>query len=204
MEINFDDLKQEIGKGKAIEVDQDELLYQRQLTYNWLKEEGLLPPNDKIMNMMVDYLAETKLKCRTKGLLIISGTGTGKTIALKTIKKVRDLKFFTADTMTKRRSDDSNYLEYAFQMCEENIIIDDLGAELPINDFGVRAEFMSEVIIYRYREYCKDGRLTLFSTNLTRDEIGERYGERVLSRLIKMCELISCGGQDLRLGGFRQ
>jgi hypothetical protein len=46
---------------------------------------------------------------------------------------------------------------------------------------------MAEIILSRYERFTRTRCLTHFTTNLSADEIEERYGSRVRSRLREMC-----------------
>ncbi|MFO8000567.1 MAG: hypothetical protein R6U46_04930 [Marinilabilia sp.] len=57
----------------------------------------------------------------------------------------------------------------------------------PGQAFHVRAE----IILSRYERFSRNRCLTHFTTNLSANEIEERYGPRVRSRLREMCNLIA-------------
>ena len=84
---------------------------------------------------------------------------------------------------------------YAENLYETNVVLDDLGAEKPENDYGVRFERAGEFIA-NYHTRGK-GRL-IISTNLTTAEIDSRYGGRVLSRLKDLCVPLRLTGRDKR------
>lgn len=69
---------------------------------------------------------------------------------------------------------------------------DDLGAERTTKFFGQEANVMAEIIQARY-ELFKDGLLTHYTTNLSRNEIYEMYGDRILSRLDETCNWLVLG-----------
>jgi DNA replication protein DnaC len=71
------------------------------------------------------------------------------------------------------------------------LVLDDIGTELGT---AWQAKAINDLIAHRY-----DQRLTLVATtNLTMQQMGGRFGERTLSRLHEMCELVTVGGNDRR------
>lgn len=76
-------------------------------------------------------------------------------------------------------------------------IIDDVGTEKPLNDFGVKTEVFAE-LMYRAET---DGKLVIITTNKDSDGIVERYGERVYSRIKGLC--LNNGVDDANGTDFR-
>lgn len=71
------------------------------------------------------------------------------------------------------------------------LVLDDLGTELPT---GWQLNTVAELIDDRY-----DNQLTLVATtNLTPRQLEERLGERTVSRLHEMCDLVKVTGTDRR------
>lgn len=75
-----------------------------------------------------------------------------------------------------------------------NLLIDELGYENPVKWFGNdKKEILADVIMHRDQIWNSHGIQTHFTTNLTMDELKEKYGERVESRLTGMCNIIYLG-----------
>jgi DNA replication protein DnaC len=77
------------------------------------------------------------------------------------------------------------------------LIIDDLGKEPKF--FG--EEKLAEVINLFYERRFKSEVMPMvlyITTNLTIDEISERYGYSVLDRIIEMCEIVNVTGESTR------
>lgn len=70
---------------------------------------------------------------------------------------------------------------------------DDLGAEQNVKSWGNEVNVMAEIIQDRYELWKSQGVQTHFTTNLTRGEITEKYGDRCLSRLEEMANFITLG-----------
>ena len=71
------------------------------------------------------------------------------------------------------------------------VCFDDLGTEPDLKYYGQDCNVMAEIILSRYERFTRSRKLTHFTTNLSADEIEERYGPRVRSRLREMCNLIA-------------
>ena len=76
-----------------------------------------------------------------------------------------------------------------------SVVLDDLGAEATVSDFGVRRELAGEFIV-RYHLAGK-GRLFV-TTNLTGEELDARYTMRVCSRLKDLTIPLHLKGADKR------
>ena len=198
MKFKFLDIERELkAQEKKPEVSTEEVNGQILHTIEVLMEKGIYEKNPKIFTGMVHYLAETKLNCRKKGLLLFGQTGTGKTFAAKIIAAFRDINFFTSDDLMRiYQSNKDSFWEIIDE--KKDLIIDDLGAEPTMNDFGMRFELFAQAITARHRLYEYRGIRTIITTNLSGQAIKERYSERIYSRLRQMCETINATGEDLR------
>jgi len=201
----MDSLKKELNKEVIERPSKDVIDKQRVDTIQWLTEQGFIPLNESIKNALIGFLVETKLGIREKGLFFIGGVGTGKTVALKVIHIARNYKFFESYNITENSKGFDSSRDYIrdlltkYQIEEKNhVIIDDFGDELTINNYGIKSEFMAEVMRDRHKTFIERGDLTLISSNLGRDELEARYTKRIISRITQMCEVVICNGEDLR------
>ena len=132
------------------------------------------------------------------GLIVSGKYGVGKTKLIKAISSVmacRPIFVNLGDPNDLEKLTDEWMDYYACNLYERNVILDDLGAEKPVNEFGVRSEIVADFII-RYHLYGK-GRL-IISTNLNTAGVDDRYGGRVLSRLKDKCVPLRLTGNDKR------
>ena len=77
------------------------------------------------------------------------------------------------------------------------LFIDDLGfngeSEM-VNDYGVKARPIEDIIEYRYDRQL----MTVCTTNLTAGEIRTKYGERIYSRICESFSMVAVAGTDYR------
>lgn len=133
-----------------------------------------------------------------KGLIITGDTGTGKTHLLYGVAlslKVKGDKFFNfSELLMFLKNQIINQNSYALltRCCEDKFLfIDDLGSETTTQ--WVVEQFFY-IINQRYNE-CLPIHIT---TNLGVKELETRYGVRLVSRLIEMCDFIKLNGKDYR------
>lgn len=160
-----------------------------------------LPEYDEI----VDWMINTK----DKGLLLMGDCGRGKSIIITGVIPVlmrlkgRNVKPIMAHELNRTVCYDSyftnppegyTYLDYATSQFARNIIVDEVGTETMNNDYGERIEPFN-LIMNVAEQYHR--RLFL-STNLTEQEILDRYGMRTLDRLSHLCRIVRFKGESLR------
>lgn len=73
-------------------------------------------------------------------------------------------------------------------------IIDELGVEPLINDYGEKYEGFNRIINAAERYL----RPLFISTNLTEEQLLQRYGERTFDRLTRLCRIVEFCGESLR------
>ena len=72
------------------------------------------------------------------------------------------------------------------------LLVDDLGAERKPTEFTEEVNF--RLINHRYQHHLP----TLFTSNIDADQLRERLGDRVTSRLREMCQRVAMKGTDRR------
>lgn len=149
-----------------------------------------------------DYVAGFAKK--RDGVLMTGSVGTGKTflcncIAGALLKADYSVLYISAQELfdqmaavTFEREEESELVTEQYAAADL-LIIDDLGAEFTSHKLAANALFtiLNERII--------KNRGTVISTNLSLEEIGGRYSERVLSRIIGEFRIMRFVGQDIRL-----
>lgn len=73
-------------------------------------------------------------------------------------------------------------------------IIDELGVEPLVNDYGEKYEGFNRIINAAERYL----RPLFLSTNLTKEQLLRRYGERTFDRLTRLCLIVEFRGESLR------
>lgn len=130
---------------------------------------------------------------RLNRCVILSGlTGCGKTFAMQSAHP--EARFI-------RMAVDGDVLaltENVSDFCRLNplIILDDVGEEHTVNDYGIKKEVFVNFVMEWY-SLNRPSRL-LITTNLSGQAMDARYGARVMSRLLAVCEIYPMKGKDKR------
>lgn len=141
-----------------------------------------------------------------KGLYLWGDCGVGKTHIVhgffrKFVEKKIGAKLYNSPELLDVIRDyygKSGYYEYRDNKLkllldyEGVLIIDDLGAEKPTQWV---AETFYKIINVRYEKMLR----TIFTSNLSLEQLADAVGDRIPSRIAEMCEVIHLGGEDRRL-----
>jgi hypothetical protein len=144
-----------------------------------------------------------------KGLCLSGNVGCGKTVLMKAFKKMWQKHIIvinTHDLVDKYMTDGVevlyHYLGHAEPYCNEPRYLycfDDLGSENTSAKYmGNELNVMERVIISRYERGVSYFIQTHFTTNLDGNQIEQKYGTRVRSRLREMVNFIPVPGDDRR------
>ena len=145
----------------------------------------------KIFEWMLEYdqIIEWMTDTKGKGLALFGSIGRGKTIVNSLIipvifyeKYKKVLRPLEADKIT--REDIEKWA----------LIIDDIGIESMVNDFGTKTD-MVNYAINKAEHYSK---LLFLTSNLTKDELIQRYGSRIIDRIQRLCKIVIFTGKSLR------
>ncbi len=144
--------------------------------------------NEHNYRPIVDWMTDNK----GKGLLMFGGCGLGKSVIgmyilpllIKDVHK-KVVNIFSAQELNKKID----------EILKLHIIyIDDIGTEDNLNSYGNKR--------MPFAELCDDaekkGKLLILTTNLSIDELTERYGDRVVDRLIAITKAVPFTGDSLR------
>lgn len=167
---------------------------------------GKVPTPDslQLINQLTYYLMgwESERFDNKKGLLVMGNTGTGKTILMQTIttsplgkyeivscKDIADYAVNGKDSIERYYWGDSS---------GDGKCYDDLGVEKIVQEQYQKSQYevMTDIIATRYDKVPHY--LTRITTNLNAEQLEQRYGSRVRSRLREMCNIITLTGKDLR------
>jgi DNA replication protein DnaC len=144
-----------------------------------------------------------------KGFCIQGETGCGKTARLMLMSSWLSIRMVTAREMVERiRQDNTPMLlkEIArTDVCRLDVVpdryydiaIDDLGFEAERSStYGNVRDIMEDVLTERYKVFPRWK--THITTNLTGQQLLQRYGDRIYSRLCEMCHFVTMGNGDRR------
>jgi DNA replication protein DnaC len=148
----------------------------------------------KIDKKIVDLIKKTN-----KGIFIFGETGRGKTYSLYAIKKrFKELGM---------KAEIENWVELLLDLREktqwlrdeikkiiepEILMIDDLGSER-------QTEWSQEILYTIINMAYQKEKKVFIATNLSLEEFTARYGDRIFSRLMEMCEPYELKGKDRRI-----
>ncbi len=133
-----------------------------------------------------------------KGLLLSGPVGCGKTSLMKLLPYLAPHK--TNYEIIPTRNIVFSFNASGFEVLEKynetkNYCFDDLGVEPTGSHYAKECNVLGEILLSRYELFCHPERsrrvLTHLTTNLNAEELENRYGNRVRSRLRAMFNLIS-------------
>ena len=156
----------------------------------------------KILLKLCSYFIRDKAYCDVngididKGILLSGPVGCGKTSLMKLLRHIVPLQRPYEVIPCRNLTFGFNHL--GFKTVEEYgntkfFCFDDLGIEPYGRFYGKDLNVMGEVLLSRYELYLSTKRKikTHATTNLNAEELEERYGNRVRSRMREMFNLIS-------------
>ena len=152
-----------------------------------------------IIDRLIDYTDHFN-KDTSPSLLLIGGTGTGKTLVSSCIagelsKRGNAVAFMSAYEIFNRLENEhfgranSNTLEVVTGC--DLLIIDDLGAEF-------KTSFTEAALYNILNTRINSGKPTLISTNLSSPDLKKLYNERIISRIYGIFKSVTFIGNDLR------
>ena len=144
---------------------------------------------------------------KTTGLVIQGGVGTGKTMSVKILfpECARSVNLTNQasvyDLRPKKETDDDGKEYFIWGFLDGMTLLDDIGNERNINDYGKPIDAAGDFIIHWHTMFvCRkafEGRLVI-TTNLDDGQLIERYGQRVYDRLKEMCCFVKFTGDSNR------
>ena len=195
-------------KPQKVEIDREERVKAYKATATKLKECGFLDLNPNVFQSVSLYIADLCLGERQKGLFLAGQTGVGKTLGAEMIGSYENIdkikgsnraKLFRSHSLVAEYQDTKSKRDFLQHFkTRETIILDDLGSEVTVSDYGMKLEVMNLVITERALAYENLGARTIVTTNLDKAELIERYGDRIFSRLCQICVFVDAQGDDLR------
>ena len=141
-----------------------------------------LPEYDTIAHWLSDN--------KGKGLFLIGNCGRGKSVIITGVLPL----IFNAKKGKILRPIPARNLHTVTEYTSPFIVIDDIGTEEIINDYGTKIDAVENAIF----EAEDDLKLLLLTSNLDASSIKERYGERIYDRIKRLCLVVFIRGESLR------
>ena len=139
-------------------------------------------------NSVANWLENNK----GRGLFLYGNCGRGKSILCRYALPAILLKYSRKVVSVFDVNDLNNNLD---EVIKKHIIsLDDIGTESVKNNYGEKRIAFAEVMDAAE----KFGKLVIISSNLGKDELIERYGERVFDRIISTTDRVIFKGESLR------
>lgn len=161
------------------------------LDFQWL------PEYDKI----IEWLVDTK----GKGLFMTGDCGRGKTnIIFGVILPIYYMKFksilpgYSATQLAQRvppQFEDRYRWNYELYQKWKIAFIDELGTERMVTDFGEKFESFNEILNVTEQKL----NVLIISSNLSGKDFQNRYGDRTMDRIKRLCKIVKFVGDSLRL-----
>jgi len=167
-------------------------------------DHGYLPTDPTAHRKLAIYLRNRAMGQASRGLLLSGKTGVGKSFWLQTFCDQRPM--YSAFQLERlwQEGRDVFYDQMKFiggsvvQPHLQEVILDDVGDETGLVDYGTPIEVMKEAIALRYEMFKSLGSKTYISTNLDPEDFLTRYGARIESRMREMFAIITFNGPDNR------
>lgn len=170
-------------------------------------------PGEGQKKSQLEYMQEVVSRLRTfvtdfdytfSNLLFLGAPGLGKTffsncIARELLNSMHSVIYFSAGALfdrfsrTRARFDEEQFRQDDAHLYDSDLlIIDDLGTEYA--NAYTASRFFSVINERLLRE-----KSTIISTNLSRNQLLEYYGERTASRILSAYDQVLLSGEDLRI-----
>lgn len=168
-----------------------------------MRQTGYTDAFPELYTDIVTYIARYRLGCQRRGLLLMGGTGCGKSEGLLRLAGILKIEYVTASDILAVFGTAEYYRMVRqpdfFSGIPAALVIDELGAEpRPYVHYGTRHNVMADVLAMRYECFKHGGARTIIGTNLNLDELHEAYGDRVESRFWECFQMATYDGPDFR------
>lgn len=204
--IQVEGLQYQLGELKGTTIHYD---FQKILTFLEAKGKALFGKNFKIYKedynivyKLCVYAIQDEKTCKKlnidphKGILLSGPVGCGKTTLMKLLRHLTPHK--RAYKIIPCRNAVFSFNHLGFKTIEDYgnddfCCFDDIGIEPIGKHFGVESNVIGEILLSRYELFSnpKKKNKTHGTTNLNANEIEDRYGNRVRSRMRELFNLIA-------------
>jgi len=149
-----------------------------------IKEFKWLPEYDKVVQWMVNP--------NHKGLQLVGEPGRLKTVIATLVMPVLYYAVYKFIIRPVEAAD----IEQSYAIFNQSpvIIVDDIGTEFTINDYGIKREPVNTLI-----DFCeKKSKVLIMTSNFSSELINTRYGIRTTDRLDLLCNAVWFKGESMR------
>lgn len=134
-----------------------------------------------------------------KGIMLIGPNGVGKTFLFEVFHRLSQFgctrRYFQ---MTDGRTVATDVVKNGYDAISKytggDKLFNELGSELPARFYGNSIDAMYEVLFEREKVFQAKLQKTHITTNLSAQQLAERYDTAIFSRLRGMCNIIQYGG----------
>lgn len=169
----------------------------------WIDKENYLTIEQLLDYFLRNQKFETEELSLEKNILLIGNVGSGKTMIMEALSKFitgpNRFRYSECNLVAEQWNNRPPVLRSTLKLrCNgegglNHFYMDDLGEEELQPNYGTFVEPMEKVINFRNKLWLKYNVKTHWSTNLSMDEIDERYGERAKSRLLQTSNVLYLG-----------
>lgn len=207
MDIDLKEIRAEVifpPKQEAVELTSERKNYLMGFYAGRFQEKGYQPYFPDVFKKLTGHCAFKNEELNRKGICLIGGVGNGKTMAMEIISKLFNIDLHHSIEIASFYKKYEEFPEPSMIFTDRSkwgrdLIIDDMGAEKTIVNFGERTEVLNDFLQQRYMDFKHKKAMTYISTNLSKQSFIERYSDRIWSRIEEMClvvDMTNC--RDLR------
>lgn len=176
------------------------------------KQFKIFEEDKALLYKLINYFIGDKSECEKlgidldKGLMLSGPVGCGKTTLMRLLPHLVPHKWHHQFTLIPCRNIVFGFNNLGFKTIEDysdrsSYCFDDLGLEATGRHYGKDCNVMGEILISRYVQFIRNKRThppiggiiggSHITTNLNANELEDRYGERVRSRLREMVNVVA-------------
>ncbi|MEJ4087770.1 ABC transporter ATP-binding protein [Galbibacter orientalis] len=191
-----------VPKENYVQYDFDKMLIYLEAKGKLLfgKKFRIYKEDREVLYKLCCYFIKDKASCDkfsidiNKGILLTGPVGCGKTSLMRLLKHM--VPHFRPYEVIPTRNIVFGFNNIGYRIIEQYgdhqfYCFDDLGVEPTGRYFGKDCNVMGEILLSRYDLFLKHRVKTHATTNLNADELEDRYGNRVRSRMRELFNLVA-------------